>query len=224
MATKEVRNYPITEIRVQRDKDKPPQIVGYAAVFNSWSEDLGGFREKIAPGAFKSSISAGADVRALYNHDPNYVLGRTKSGTLDLSEDKKGLRIVNSPPDTQWARDLQTSIDRGDIDQMSFGFVTRADQWEEDKETGKVTRTLLEVDLVDVSPVTFPAYPDTTVAVRSMGEWKTSTPVIANTPITLPPGEPTLEPELAPPVVPTVSLAMRKLRLSLNHKLANFRR
>lgn len=215
---KEVRNYPVTELRVQRDAGRPPQIVGYAAVFNSWSEDLGGFREKIAPGAFRATLANGADVRALYNHDPNFVLGRTKSATLELSEDKKGLRIVNTPPDTQWARDLQVSIDRGDVDQMSFGFVTRSDQWDEDKDSGKVTRTLLEVDLVDVSPVTFPAYPDTEVAVRSMDAWKTTTTATITLDPSLPPGSPTADPDPTAPTDPTVTLAHRKRKLSLRQK------
>jgi HK97 family phage prohead protease len=183
-------------------------------VFNSWSGDLGGFTEKIAPGAFKESLSRGDDVRALLNHDANYVLGRTKSGTLELSEDKKGLRIVNAPPDTQWARDLQVSIDRGDIDQMSFGFVTRKDQWEEDKETKKVSRTLLEVDLVDVSPVTFPAYPDTTVAIRSMDEWKTTLEQE-----TIQTEDPTVNSGPVTPGDPTIKLASRKRRIEFKEKL-----
>jgi len=212
----EVRQYPITEIRVQRDSGKPAQIIGYAAVFNAPSEDLGGFREYIAPGAFSRTLKEGADVRALYNHDPNYVLGRTKSGTLELSEDKKGLRIANTPPDTQWARDLTVSIERGDVDQMSFGFIARKDQWEEGEGEGgskKVTRTLLDVDLVDVSPVTFPAYPDTTVAVRSMDAWKTATATANDLP-----EEPTLDSDPATPVEPTFKLVHRLRKWNLQNR------
>jgi len=169
----ERRIYPVSEIRIQRkDESDPPKIVGYAAVFDSLSEDLGGFREKIAPGAFKRSLSRGDDVRALFNHDANYVLGRSLSNTLSLQEDKKGLRIEIDPPDTQFSHDLMVSIGRGDISQMSFGFYTKSDTWEESEDKKDVTRTLNEVDLVDVSPVTFPAYPETQVALRSLDEWK----------------------------------------------------
>jgi len=149
---------------VKAAETEKPKIAGYAAVFNKLSQDLGGFRELIKPGAFAKTIQ-NADVRALWNHDPNYVLGRTKSGTLKLEEDETGLYIEIDPPDTQWARDLMESIRRGDVDQMSFGFRTVADSWR--TENGETIRELLEVELFDVSPVTFPAYPQTSVGVRS---------------------------------------------------------
>lgn len=168
----ERRNFQVSEIRIQRaSEEDPPVIVGYAAVFDSLSEDLGGFREKIAPGAFSKSIKRGDDVRALYNHDPNYVLGRSLSNTLKLQEDTKGLRIEIDPPDTRYSKDLIVSLERGDISQMSFGFFTKSDTWEE-KEDEDTIRTLNEVDLVDVSPVTFPAYSETVVAMRSFFDWK----------------------------------------------------
>jgi uncharacterized protein len=163
----ERRKLPISELRVEQ-KDDSRKIVGYAAVFNSLSEDLGGFREKIAPGAFKRSLENGADVRALLNHDSNYVLGRNKSGTLFLSEDERGLKIEITPPDTQWARDLMVSMERGDIDQMSFGFYTISDDWE--TKDGENIRTLKEVELFDVSVVTYPAYTATSANVRSAEE------------------------------------------------------
>lgn len=161
MEIREERVFPL-ELRLSDDKKK---IRGYAAVFNQWSEDLGGFREKIRQGAFAKTIKE-ADVRALFNHDPNYVLGRNKAGTLSLSEDDKGLAIEVDPPDTQWARDLLVSIDRGDINQMSFGFSTIKDEWA--GKDGDTTRELVEVKLYDVSPVTYPAYPQTSVGVRSV--------------------------------------------------------
>jgi HK97 family phage prohead protease len=141
-----------------------PKIVGHAALFNSLSQDLGGFREQIAPGAFADSIKSD-DIRALWNHDPNYVLGRNKSGTLILKEDKQGLAIECTPPDATWAEDLLVSMRRGDVDQMSFGFQTIEDHWDETE--GGYVRTLLKVKLFDVSPVTYPAYTETSVAVRS---------------------------------------------------------
>jgi len=140
-------------------------IVGHAAVFNSLSEMLWGFRETIAPGAFSDAIEK-SDVRALLNHEPNFVLGRKKTGTLKLWEDERGLAIDIDPPETQWANDLLVSIGRGDIDQMSFGFTVGEDRWEE--VDGETRRTILRVDeLFDVSPVTFPAYPETDAALRA---------------------------------------------------------
>lgn len=163
----ERRNLSVGELRTITDDDGLRHIIGYAAVFNSLSEDLGGFREKIDPGAFANSINSD-DVRALWNHDSNYILGRNKSGTLTLAEDQRGLKIDITPPDSQWARDLMTSIERGDVSQMSFGFRTVEQRWE--GEYPDETRTLMEVQLFDVSPVTFPAYPDTSIGLRSLEE------------------------------------------------------
>lgn len=164
----------VQEFRAAKEEGKPTKLVGYAARFNSLSEDLGGFREKIAPGAFKKTIKS-ADVRALWNHNADYVLGRTKSKTLTLQEDEEGLMMEVEPPDTQWARDLMVSIERGDVTQMSFGFRTISDKWEH-TEGEPDLRTLEEVELFDVSPVTYPAYPETNVAVRSRQEWLKSQP------------------------------------------------
>lgn len=142
-------------------------IVGYAAVFNSESEDLGGFVEVIKPGAFTAVL--GDDVRALFNHDANYVLGRNRADTLALAETKRGLEARIKPPETQWASDLLTSMRRGDVDQMSFGFTVAegGDDWQKRKD-GIVQRTIKRIGrLFDVSVVTYPAYPETSVAVRS---------------------------------------------------------
>ena len=168
----EYRDIDLTEIRLISEGDKKPLIRGYAAVFDKFSEDLGGFIEKVARGAFQKSLKSD-DVRALFNHEANYVLGRTRSGTLRMAEDDNGLAIEIDPPDTQWARDLQVSIGRRDISQMSFGFRVVSDDWKH--VNGKASeRTLIEVRLFDISPVTFPAYPQTTVKVRdylkSLGE------------------------------------------------------
>lgn len=151
------------------------KISGHAAKFEVLSEDLGGFRERIAPGAFANTIKNG-DVRALWNHDANIVLGRNKSGTLRLSEDLAGLAYEVDAPQTQLVRDMVLApIERGDVSQCSFGFYTVQDKWA--KLDGEWIRTLLEVELFDVSPVTYPAYPQTDVAVRSLQDAiKTSTP------------------------------------------------
>jgi len=154
------------DLRLERQGGAAPKIIGYAAVFNALSEDLGPFREKIAKGAFAESLRSGDDVRALLNHDANFVLGRTTANTLDLREDEHGLRVEIDPPTTTWAADLLVSIERGDIDQMSFGF-----QVVEDEMTtvdGKNVRILVEVRLFDVSIVTFPAYPQTNVGVNDL--------------------------------------------------------
>ncbi len=143
-----------------------PKITGYAAVFNMMSEDLGFFREIIMPGAFDRALREGHDVRALWNHNPDVVLGRTKSGTLALSVDEKGLLVSITPPDTQAARDVVESIKRGDVDGMSFGFRTLGDNWR--TEEGEQIRELTDVELVDVSPVAFPAYPQTQVSARAL--------------------------------------------------------
>lgn len=145
--------------------DSEGRIEGYAAVFNEWSDDLGGFREMIRNGAFTKTISE-ADIRGLFNHDSNFVIGRNRSGTLELSEDDSGLHFRASPPETTWANDLKISIDRGDINQGSFGFWTVRDDWRKAEEGNE--RELIEVGLFDVSVVTFPAYPQTAVNVRSL--------------------------------------------------------
>ena len=150
----------VVEMELRVDEDTGG-ITGYAAVFNRWSEDLGFFKEKIQEGAFKKTIKEN-DVRALINHDPNLIIGRTKNKTLTLSEDDKGLLYDVQLPDTSYANDLRESIKRKDITQNSFGFQTIQDEWSKDG----AKRTLTEVKLFDVSPVTFSAYKQTSVALR----------------------------------------------------------
>lgn len=161
----ELERRAVTTAELRAEPGERPKIVGYAAVFNQLSEDLGGFVEVIRPGAFKRALAEGADVRALWNHDPNHVLGRTTAGTLRLVEDDYGLRFEADPPDTQWARDLLESIRRGDVTGTSFAFRAREDRW--GTQDGQPLRELHDVDLFDVGPVTFPAYRTTTVAVRA---------------------------------------------------------
>lgn len=163
------------ELRVKRTDDGKRTISGYAAVFEKWSEDLGWFREKIAPGAFANALKT-SDARALFNHDSNIILGRQSAGTLRLKEDDNGLWMEVDLPDTQHGRDLDVLIERGDITQQSFGFTVKRDTWTEDRDNDTIERTINEIgELFDVSPVVFPAYPDTSVAVRSLEQHKTST-------------------------------------------------
>ena len=161
----------VEDVDMRIEGDDKPKIVGYAAKFNKWSEDLGGFREKIHPKAFDEVLDK-ADVRALKNHDPNLILGRTTSGTLSLKTNKLGLRFEIEPPNTSTGKDTVEEIRRKDITGCSFAFTTARDDWNY-LEDGKVERTIMKVaDLYDVGPVTYPAYPDTTVAARTLEIFK----------------------------------------------------
>jgi hypothetical protein len=150
---------------------KKPSIEGSAVVYGKKSELLFGmFREVIEAGFFEGVLKQ--DVRALWNHNEDLVLGRTKSGTLTLNDTERSLDVHIDPPDTQVGRDAVTSIKRGDVSQMSFGFTVKpgGDEWKKESD-GTQTRTLKRGGcerLFDVSPVTYPAYPQTSVAVRSM--------------------------------------------------------
>ena len=165
------RRFHIGKIEVRESYRQDPVIIGHAAVFNQ-TADLGYFKERVAPGAFTRAVKED-DVRALWNHDPNHVLARFVPGradnTLAMAEDDKGLRVEIKPPDTHMANDLVKSMKRGDVDQMSFGFSVRSHQIDRDAD-GNITRTIKDVKLYDVSPVTFPAYTGTDVAVRSVAD------------------------------------------------------
>lgn len=162
----ELRTFNV-ELRADGE-DKVKQLVGYAALFDVLSENLEGFREKIQKGAFAKSIVKD-DVRVLFNHDTNYVLGRNTNGTLILEEDDIGLKITVTPPETQFAKDLTMLVERGDVNQMSFGFVVNVDEWDTTDETD-IIRTLIDVTLWDVSLVVYPYYKQTMVGVRSSKE------------------------------------------------------
>lgn len=167
---KEIRMLPLNELRVSEQGNEI--IEGHAAVFNSWSEMLGGlfpFKEIVRKYAFKETIQ-NDDIRALFNHDPNYVLGRNKSNTLYLEEDEVGLRVKITPPNTTYAKDLVESIKRGDVSQMSIGFIVLDDSW--GTVDGVDTREIKKVKLFDVSPVTFPAYQETDVGIRGLEEYQ----------------------------------------------------
>lgn len=169
---------PLVELRTVstpkliRAEDRPV-IVGHAAVFNRIADIGGYYREKVQPGAFARAIKED-DVRALFNHNPDLLLGRNKAGTLRLSEDEYGLAYEVDPDmEISHTRDVVRMMERGDVTQSSFGFFVRKQQWEED-EKGVVTRTIIEAELFDVSPVTYPAYTTTDVGVRSLTDWRSS--------------------------------------------------
>ena len=166
----EVRTFDVQDLELRMDGDKPT-VVGYGAVFNSESNDLGGFREYIAPGAFDGRLED--DVRFLVNHDANLILARTTNGTLRLSVDEKGLRYEADMPNTSTARDLMELLKNGTISQSSFAFTVEEDSWE--VKDGMNIRTIDKVSqLYDVSSVTYPAYnsASSSVALRSMQEWQ----------------------------------------------------
>jgi HK97 family phage prohead protease len=148
-----------------REGEASPVITGHAAVFDTPTDIGGWFKEVIAKGAFASAIGRD-DVRALFNHDENYVLGRTPN-TLRLSEDDKGLAVEIDAPQTQLIKDMVLEpMKRGDLSQMSFAFQVTKEEWDE-SDPKYPTRTIKDVRLFDVSPVTFPAYPTTDCNVRS---------------------------------------------------------
>jgi uncharacterized protein len=150
-----------------RAEGEASRITGYSIVFDSHSQDLGGFIERIAPDA----VVEWGDVVALFNHNPDYVLGRTTSNTLTLTRDDKGIHMDVVPPDTQWARDLMVSIARGDIKQQSFAFrvAPKGATWSE-LPGGMPLRTLKHISISDVSVVTTPAYQATDATVRSIAD------------------------------------------------------
>ena len=147
-----------------RATDNGRTIGGYAAVFNSRANIGGYFEEVIAPGAFDDALMQ--DVRALVDHDTGRVIGRTKAGTLRMKQDDTGLAVEIDLPDTSDGRDLATLIERGDVSGMSFGFVVTKETWDETMEPPM--RTIQALDLREVSVVAFPAYDDTSIAMRSL--------------------------------------------------------
>lgn len=179
MAEKEIRfmKGAKCELRSLDDPDNTtPKIIGTAVVFNTRSEPMWDFREVIMPSAFDETDMA--DVRGLFNHDPNYILGRTASGTLTLRKDAEGLGYEIDPPSNDTIKHLVLEpIKRRDITGSSFAFSDVVDDWVKENEDGKtlVIRYIHKIGrLYDVSPVTYPAYPDTQAAQRSLEAWKQS--------------------------------------------------
>lgn len=164
----ERRFFKATEMELRiTDGDKGKRIGGYFGVYNSRSVDMGGWYEIIKPGAFNRNFSAEIDCRALFNHDPSALLGRTKSGTLQLSGNARGGQYLCDLADNHLSHYLETHIERGDIDGTSFGFYTITDSWK--VQDGVNVRELIDVSLDDgdVSPCTYPAYPAANTGFRS---------------------------------------------------------
>lgn len=164
------------KISVEARAAKQPRIIGYASVFYDgspeteyqlWSDAV----ERIMPGAFDAAIKSEQDVRGLFNHDPNLLLGRTAAGTLALDTDATGLRYVIEPGETSVARDVVEHVRRGDLTGSSFAFRVVDERWRVEQVNGRdlEIREILGVDLYDVGPVTFPAYEASTTGLRSDG-------------------------------------------------------
>lgn len=150
---------------VEREEGGLPTLTGYAAIFDSLSEEMWGMYERIAPGAFGESIANGSDVAALVNHDGGLAtIGRSKNGSLRLREDEHGLFVEIDPADTQAGRDAVELVRRGDLDKMSFGFIPIDSRIE--REDGKDVIIQERVELFDVSLVNFPAYRDTFIGLK----------------------------------------------------------
>ena len=157
----------VLPVEQRASDDGKTTVAGYAAVFGDVADIGGYFREVLAHGAFTQTLKT-ADVRAYFDHDRGRFLGRSTAGTLRLKEDSKGLAVEIDLPDTSDGRDVRTLIERGDISGMSFGFIVTRQEWDE---TGEVPlRTIHEVDLIEVSIVSEPAYSGTSIALRSLDD------------------------------------------------------
>lgn len=161
---KEIRYYN-ADFEVRSD-EQSNTLVGYAAVFNSESRDLGGFTEVLSPGAFRATLNSGYDFKAFLNHSSERTLGRVGNGTLKLVEDEIGLRAEITLPNSQFGRDLAEEVRSGYMDKMSFGFRANEEEWEVRKSDDRAIRVLKAVDLFEVSIVSEPAYLDTSIAKR----------------------------------------------------------
>lgn len=150
----------------RRAADQMPTLRGYAAVFNEPSVELWGFYEIILPGAFTESIAAGDEVKALWNHDANWVMAASGNGTLRMREDARGLAVEFEPVDTPIMRGFVASIERGDVNKMSFAMKVVEDKWGIDG-TNRDVRKVVKAKLYDVAPVAYPAYPQTEIGLRS---------------------------------------------------------
>jgi len=160
--------WPDADFEIRAASENGLNFRGYAAVFDSPSEDLGGFRETIAPGAFTNTIARKSpDIKMFQNHNWDIVLASKGGGTLRLTEDERGLFVDADLPDNEWGRPVRDAVARGDISSMSFGFNVTNDEWNDDHDERRVT----EVKLWEVSPVTsWPAYAATSASVRHLAE------------------------------------------------------
>ena len=164
------------ENRFETKEDGKELVTGYGSIFNSRSENLGGFYEYISPTAISKETIEKSDVRALINHDANLILARNTSGTLDLTVDEKGLKYSFEIPETSYGKDLAINMKNGNLNQSSFAVTVADDEWNTD-EDGNDIRTITAIDrLFDISVVSYPAYSqaesDLVVAKRGLTLYK----------------------------------------------------
>ena len=193
----EYRSFRKLELREAKKDGVIGTLVGYAAVFNSESADFGGWREVLRPGCFSRSLTELPYVRALYQHNVAQVLGRRGANTLAVREDDHGLHVEIELIDTQFNQDVLANVRSGNLDAMSFGMVAKKYEWDIDEERGYDLRVLSDVDLFEVSVVTWPAYEETEVAARSLQTFK--------------------EQRSAKPTTPFRLLRLRQARLKINN-------
>ena len=168
MEATEKRNLTTNQVEIREDEGGQRVLTGYAVKWEMKSVPMGyfqRFKEQFKCGAFTESLT-NDDQKALWSHDTSKVLGRTKNGTLRLFEDDLGLRFELDLPDTTLGHDAYKSIKRGDVDGVSFGFSMLKQEWDE-ADPDNVVRTVTKAKLLEISPVAFPAYPDSQVAARS---------------------------------------------------------
>ena len=164
------------EIRAEQE-GKEKRISGYGIVYDKETRLYSDLYEVIRPGAASKVLAGNPDIKCALNHDRRYLFGRTKSKTLTLTEDKKGVRYEAIPPDAQWARDAIASIERGDIDGSSFTFAVEPEHEKITKrKDGSYLREIIEISRIgEMGPVTDPAYMDTTAEARAKAEYESLT-------------------------------------------------
>ncbi|WHP40763.1 HK97 family phage prohead protease [Lysinibacillus boronitolerans] len=173
MSKVEKRNLPASNVEIREGEDGQRTISGYAVKWEMKSHAMGyfkRFKEQFKKGAFTDSMT-NDDQLALWSHDTSKVLGRTKNGTLRLFEDDIGLRFELDLPNSTLGNDAYETIKRGDVDGVSFGFQMQKQEWDEN-DVDNITRTILRAKLLEISPVAFPAYPDSQVSARSHDPYK----------------------------------------------------
>lgn len=173
MSKTEKRNLTASNIEIREAEDGKRTISGYAVKWEMKSHAMGyfkRFKEQFRKGAFTESMT-NDDQLALWSHDTSKVLGRTKNGTLRLFEDDIGLRFELDLPNSTLGNDAYETIKRGDVDGVSFGFQMQKQEWDEN-DVENITRSILKAKLLEISPVAFPAYPDSQVSARSHDPYK----------------------------------------------------
>ncbi|WP_227397332.1 HK97 family phage prohead protease [Jeotgalibacillus aurantiacus] len=161
------------ELEIREDGEGKRTLSGYAVKWEMKSHPMGYFRrfkEQFKKGSFSDSLFKD-DQRALWSHDTSRVLGRTGNGTLRLYEDDIGLRFELDLPNTTLGNDTYETIKRGDVDGVSFGFKPKKQEWDE-SDPDNLVRTIVQADILEISPVAFPAYPDSQVQARGNDPYK----------------------------------------------------